>query len=436
MNASWNDSSLPSTVYVNTNSSNNESHSHTTELGRVSPSLRLTARPHDAITNAVVLDNISSDTTATKKQQQQQQQQQSQQRLPPKKRKVHVKHQWTTMPPATMLRRQVASCWPVGTFRPTSEVPAPTSGSPYYVERYGETARWIYPQGPQTMRQQKQQKSEDVHLEQHTLSESHIAANTNPHHPTNNINQPGTTMMTTSTTTKTRRVSLPVGQSFPMSYNGEDVGSIATDRAIAPQDDRPPSLVARQVYPVPLQVMQVEFPRSLRHMYPRFLSKTTTVTRHRDRPILPTRKVSLTHHLPAEDTGATDMMQHRMMHQSAPNLTYYHDYHPYAQQHDPIETQEQDQQQDDVLPIVVHPVTPPRHKITSWKQAQSPTTVAHHETHDDTADAQDYYYSCHHHPHYHSAPDLKYYHKDDTTTVHPLNETHHPGRRSAAFAPE
>lgn len=68
-------------------------------------------------------------------------------RLPPKKRKVPVDYN-SSVVPTTILLRQVASCWDPPTT--VSRESSPSSGSPLYLERYGEKALSLYPNGPQT----------------------------------------------------------------------------------------------------------------------------------------------------------------------------------------------------------------------------------------------------------------------------------------------
>lgn len=64
--------------------------------------------------------------------------------LPPKKRKVAAKYVNPKLP-MTILKRQVASKWDVPFSRGS------TTGSPFYLERYGEKALSLYPKGPQTL---------------------------------------------------------------------------------------------------------------------------------------------------------------------------------------------------------------------------------------------------------------------------------------------
>ena len=72
--------------------------------------------------------------------------------LPPKKRKLPMNRNNpnSAAAPTTILLRQVASCWHPPTI--ASRDSFPTSGSPFYLERYCEKAvETVYPQGPQNL---------------------------------------------------------------------------------------------------------------------------------------------------------------------------------------------------------------------------------------------------------------------------------------------
>ena len=81
-------------------------------------------------------------------------------RLPPKKRKIPVKY-GSLYVPTTILKRQVASYWkesPLTKALPQQQTTVvvvsprttpPDSGNPFYLERYGENVLAEYPEGPQ-----------------------------------------------------------------------------------------------------------------------------------------------------------------------------------------------------------------------------------------------------------------------------------------------